>query len=49
MKKTFAIYVIMMALFLTSCARSYYKEPVSYKQLSPEKNESIRNVNNIFN
>lgn len=43
MKKTFTICVLMITIFASSCARSYYKEPAF------EKEVATHNGNNIFN
>ncbi len=43
MKKKFTIYFVFISLFFTSCARAYYKEPAT------EREVAAHNVNNIFN
>lgn len=46
MKRIFTISITILALFFTSCARSYYEEP---SVADKEATTPVHNVNNIFN
>ncbi len=46
MKRIFTTGIVLLVLFFTSCAHSYYPEPVvADKQMATP----VHNVNNIFN